>query len=156
MSKKPTGHPRGRPELYNSELGIRICTLIAEGMPLTKICKMEDMPCYATVLTWLCEDSNFKSDFSAMYEKARRDQADTLADEIIEIADEAKRENVMAARLRVDARKWVAAKLKPRKYGDRTEVVGAGGTPLGPQVVFYLPENGRDKPDDDDGSDGNN
>lgn len=115
MGRKPTGQSRGRPELYTPELGKRICTLIAEGMPLIKICKMEDMPCYAMVLTWLCEGSNYKDDFSATYEKARQDQAETLADEIIEIADEAKRENVMAARLRVDARKWCAAKLKPRK-----------------------------------------
>jgi hypothetical protein len=35
-------------------------------------------------------------------------------------------------RLQVDARKWIAAKLKPKKYGDKqqTEVTGADGGPL--------------------------
>lgn len=77
---------------------------------------------------------------------AREDQADTLADEILEIADESEndtyevdlgdgviiqkenREVVNRSRLRVDARKWVAAKLKPKKYGDysrnETEITG--------------------------------
>ena len=31
-----------------------------------------------------------------------------------------------AARLRVDARKWVAAKLKPKVYGDRVEAAISG------------------------------
>ena len=31
-----------------------------------------------------------------------------------------------AARLRVDARKWVAAKLKPKVYGDRVEAALSG------------------------------
>jgi hypothetical protein len=33
-------------------------------------------------------------------------------------------------RLRVDARKWIAAKLKPRKYGDRQILAGDPDNPL--------------------------
>ena len=73
-----------------------------------------------------------QSDFETMYRQANEDQADTLADEIIAIADSVKdagpadSAKVNAARLRVDARKWVAAKLKPKVYGDRVEAALTG------------------------------
>lgn len=34
------------------------------------------------------------------------------------------------SRLRVDARKWIASKLKPKKYGDKTEVEHTGKVSL--------------------------
>ena len=55
-----------------------------------------------------------------------------MADEIISIADSVKdagpadSAKVNAARLRVDARKWVASKLKPKVYGDRVEAALTG------------------------------
>lgn len=76
-----------------------------------------------------------------MYARARESQAEVLADEIIEIADDSSedfifaegedkdgngakkfinKEYVKRSALRVDARKWVAAKLLPKKYGDLT------------------------------------
>ena len=70
-------------------------------------------------------------DFQALYEKALQDRADKLAEEIMEIADSEPPAGLEAAamsawvadkRLRVDARKWVAAKLQPRRYGDRIDV----------------------------------
>jgi Bacteriophage Sf6, terminase small subunit-like len=42
-----------------------------------------------------------------------------MTDEIVEIADNATPQDAHVARLKVDARKWVAAKLLPKKYGDR-------------------------------------
>jgi hypothetical protein len=62
------------------------------------------------------------------YARAKEESADHLAEEIMEIADEAMNaltsEQVQAARLRVDARKWIASKLKPKKYGERIEHAG--------------------------------
>lgn len=134
----------GRPTKYSEELAVDICVLIAEGKPLTKICKMSGMPSLATVYRWLSADKKFQD----MYARARDDQADTMADEITEIADQTpemepvldKEGNVIEMRMhsayvhwqrnRVDARKWVAAKLKPRKYGDRQVVAGDPEAPL--------------------------
>jgi hypothetical protein len=131
----------GRPTDYTHDVSIDICARIAEGMPLTKICKLDGMPHVATVYRWLA-DERYK-DFRDRYMYAREDQADTLADEIVEIADDTDNdytetvdgilkynaENVNRSRLRVDARKWVAAKLKPKKYGDKVqnELTGADG-----------------------------
>jgi hypothetical protein len=74
---------------------------------------------------------------SEMYAQAREDRADVLADEIVAISDEAEvtldRETgrlkldataVARNKLRVDARKWAASKLKPRTYGDKLELGG--------------------------------
>ncbi|MBU2052465.1 hypothetical protein KKH13_04650, partial [Patescibacteria group bacterium] len=68
--------------------------------------------------------------FFKRYARARDEQADTLADEITYIADTEPDAN--KARVRVDARKWVAAKLKPKKYGDHQSlaVTDGDGGPL--------------------------
>ena len=84
------------------------------------------MPRYPTLMQWLRKNG----DFAAMYRQAKEDQADTLADQIIAIADEVAGETdnakVQAARLRVDARKWTASKLKPKAYGERVEAAISG------------------------------
>ncbi|MRT15310.1 hypothetical protein GJV07_24135 [Enterobacteriaceae bacterium RIT711] len=69
------------------------------------------------------------------YARAREVQAEILAEEIIEIADDSSgdvfvdddgreqtnHERVARSRLRVDARKWYASKLAPKRYGDRIQ-----------------------------------
>lgn len=135
----------GRPSSYSPEIAETICSRLANGEPLVKICEDEDSPHVATVYRWLAADEAFRD----MYARAREDQADTLADEIIQIADdgandtytkdgvELPNQDVIArSRLRVDARKWVAAKLKPKKYGDRVaaELTGKDGADLVPKV----------------------
>jgi len=70
-------------------------------------------------------------EYKEAYEKAVEDRADRLAEEIVELADMVPPDGLegtaMSAwvnqkRLQVDARKWVASKLKPRTYGDRLDV----------------------------------
>lgn len=92
------------------------------------------MPGRATVLRWLRDHEEFR----AQYEMARMEQADVLADEIIEIADQSPGHTehgtdsgaVQHQRLRVDARKWVASKLKPKVYGDKQAIEHSGGFKL--------------------------
>lgn len=96
------------------------------------ICAGDSMPGATTVYRWLGENEVFRE----QYARAREDQADTLADEIIDIADEQAEvtkedgttydPDVGRDKLRVDARKWVAAKLKPKKYGDKVDVAHSG------------------------------
>ncbi len=106
---------------------------IAGGGHLAGFVKERGIP-YTTMLTWIAVDSQR----SEMYARAREDRADVLADEIVAIADEIevtvemslsgkeviKVDSVAVQRnkLRVDARKWAASKLKPRTYGDKIEV----------------------------------
>ena len=50
-------------------------------------------------------------------------QVDNMAREIVEIADNRK-DNPLAVRNSVDARKWIASKLAPERYGDKLDISG--------------------------------
>lgn len=106
--------PGGRPSIYSNELCDTICNRIALGESLRSICRDAGMPDLSTVIKWRRE----KPEFFAQYEKAQEDRADTLSDDICDIADSATPEYASVAKLQVDARKWVASKLKPKKYGE--------------------------------------
>lgn len=129
MAGRKDAKPAGRPSMYSEELADAICALISEGKSLRSICGREDMPCRLTVFRWLREYQGFCD----QYAHARDAAADWYAEEIIEIADTAvDKEDAPAKKLRVDARMWVAAKLKPRVYGTNTrqELTGADGGPI--------------------------
>ena len=100
---------------------------IVAGESLSKILETKGLPHYVTVMRWLEADETFRN----RYARAREDQADTLADELMKIVDETppvdaqgKRDSAWVAwqRNRIDARKWVASKLKPKKYGERQQI----------------------------------
>lgn len=103
-----------------------VCGCLAQGKPLVQILTAEGMPEYATFMRWLAEDESIRDS----YTRARESSADFLADEIVHIADN--EPDPQVARVRIDARKWVAGKMKPKKYGDRVtnEHVGANGGPI--------------------------
>lgn len=54
------------------------------------------------------------------YECAQQAKAENFADEVIEIADED--ENPMRAKNRIDTRRWYAAVMKPKKFGERIDL----------------------------------
>jgi hypothetical protein len=122
-----------RPSDYTPEIADEICTRLANGESLRAICgsdRDDFMPSIGTVLRWVGE----KPDFQKQYARAREIQAETHADDIVTIADgdrfaDPDAVGVARDRLRVDARKWVASKLLPKKYGDKvqTEVSGPDG-----------------------------
>lgn len=109
----------GRLSVYSEELADTICERISSGESLNAICKDEGMPNKATVLRWLGREEH--SAFRDQYARAREAQADALFDEMLEIADDSA-EDVQRSRLKFDARKWMASKLQPKKYGDRQQV----------------------------------
>lgn len=136
----------GRPTIYSQDLADDICERLVEGESLRKICKRVGLPSISTVIRWLASENHL--DFRAQYTLAREHQADTLADEILAIADTPKQGVTVTTkavtidgvtgeetrtkrgdmlghrRLQVESRKWLAAKLRPKKYGDRLELGG--------------------------------
>ncbi len=54
-----------------------------------------------------------------------------MADELLDIADDSNLDP-QDRRVKLDTRKWIAAKLKPRAYGDRlaVESTGKNGGPI--------------------------
>ena len=140
-SPAPVKTPVGAPTKYNNHMASIICIRIAEGESLREIVKTAGMPDRTVVYDWLLRHP----DFANQYTRAREEQADTLADEIIAIADESpetvevrdKEGNVLDIKIdsgyvsyqkqRIEARKWTAMKLKPKKYGDRVALEGVEG-----------------------------
>jgi len=108
----------GRPTRYNQTIIDRICELVLDGQPIRFICSMVDMPSLATVMRWLRD----YPDFAAMYAQAKEMYAHSVFDEIIHIADTCEPMDVQKAKLMIDARKYVAAKLAPKKYGDMRQI----------------------------------
>lgn len=116
---------RGRTVAEMQQLSAEILGGIASGKSLRALLKAPGMPSMPTLFAWLKADR----EFHALYARAREAQAEGYADEIADIADQAAgldAAGVNAARLRVDARKWIAAKLLPRKYGDHVNVEHSG------------------------------
>lgn len=112
--------PVGRPKKYTEDTAEKILSMLACGVSLESVCMMEDMPAQSTVYKWLAESK----EFSERYAHAREMQADLYAGQIIQIADDCEPESsaVAKARLQIDARKWKASKLAPKKYGDKLDV----------------------------------
>lgn len=127
----------GRPSEYSDEVADVICNRLVEGESLRRICMGDDMPSAAAVFRWLASNERFREQYAC----AREAQADTYADEIVDIADDGANDYmgedekyngdaVARSKLRVDARKWVASKLKPKKYGDKQLVGSDPDNPL--------------------------
>lgn len=112
--------PGGRPSTYTSEQGEEICRRIAGGESLNRICGDPAMPSRDGVYGWLRRHE----EFAVIYARAVDVRTDRQAEEIVDIADEDIGDMVAAQRnkLRVDARKWTAARMKPRKWGDRQQL----------------------------------
>lgn len=110
---------------YNQQTADTICERMIEGESLSAICRDKTMPSKSTVMRWL--DADEHDNFRDRYTRACEARGDLYADQIIEIADNCA--DPAKARLQVDARKWVASKLTPKKYGDKiqNEITGADG-----------------------------
>jgi hypothetical protein len=116
---------------FTIELFDSICEKMAySDNGLVKICKEFDINA-KTFYDWINNDETLRN----KYARARELQADYLADQIIEISDDGSNDTIKTeagveltnheviarSRLRVDARKWKASKLYPKKYADRID-----------------------------------
>ena len=136
----------GRPSSFTEELAEEICARLADGQSLRKICLADDMPDQRTVMRWL-SDGRYDA-FRQQYARAREMQADTIFDEILDIADDGSNDfmgedekyngdAVQRSKLRVDARKWMAGKLAPKKYGEKTLIGSDPENPLPAAVTIH-------------------
>lgn len=147
----------GRPSEFTQETADVICERLADGESLRSICSEDAMPNKATVFRWLAANKSF----SDQYARAREVQADTLFDECLDIVDDGRNdwverkrrdgstyialndEAISRSRLRLDARKWMAGKLAPKKYGEKLQLGGdPDGAPVQLQIVTGVPRAG--------------
>lgn len=148
----------GRPSGYSEAIADAICDGLAGARSLRSICLDDGMPNQSTVFRWLADERY--ADFRERYARAREAQADALFDEMLDIADdgtndwvERKREDgstdtvldhehVQRSKLRIEARKWMAGKLRPKVYGDKLDLTSSDGTMSQKPVVieFVAPQ----------------
>ena len=115
------------------------------------MCDEEGMPAQSSVFKGLIEHA----DFAKKYVHARTAQADVLFDEMLHIADTpvvglktiTKATGVETVeggmiehrRFQIDARKWIIARMAPKKYGDKQalEHSGPDGATMEVATVTY-------------------
>lgn len=133
----------GRQSTFTPEIAAFICKQLADGKSLRETCEGDGMPSEATVRSWALDDIQ---GFAAQYARAREIGYERLADEILRIADTpevgiktttkasgvetVEGDMIEHRRLRVDARKWMLAKMLPKKYGEKLELSGDKNNPL--------------------------
>jgi hypothetical protein len=129
-----------RPTTYTQELADNICEQLALGYSLRTVCKPDNMPCIASIFNWFRTQPGFLE----QYEKAKQESTDAMAEDLLDIADNGTNdymeyedrngnlgwkingENIQRSRLRADTRKWLMAKMKPKKYGDKIDMTTNG------------------------------
>lgn len=127
---------RGRPTVeVTEEMQDEFCRLITTArVGMHRLLKDNGLPSWEIMFDRLNNDPIFYS----KYARARDAQAEFLAAEINEVANERlsgkktretkdgtfveEYDNVERAKLIVDAMKWTASKLKPKKYGNNTGI----------------------------------
>lgn len=117
----------------------KICEEIAtSSMSTRNVCKANGID-GATFYRAISKDENWRD----QYTRAKEDQTEFLVDEMLEIADDGSndlmtivkgdieyelenKEVTNRSKLRIDTRKFIAAKLKPKKYGDKLDITSNG------------------------------
>ncbi len=124
-----------RPTDYTPELAKVICDRLQEGESLRAVCRDDKMPSTSTVMRWAKD----KPEFREQYAHACEMRGEKLVDELLEIADDGSndfmtitkgdtsyvvenKEWTSRSKLRVDTRKWLLAKMLPKKYGDAKSI----------------------------------
>lgn len=140
----------GRPTIKTDVLMDEFCNLLVDGVngkpcSTRKACQILGLS-FSVFYRWLDNDDEFKK----RYARAKELQAEGYADEIVDISEEPPElvvDDAGAARidsafvqyqkLRIEARKWVSARLLPKKYGEKIqqEVTGANGGPIQQSIV---------------------
>jgi hypothetical protein len=125
---------------FTKELFDKICEEIAHSSKgLVHVCKANGLN-PKSFYEWIKNDEAL----SNIYTRARESQADYLVDEMIEIADDTRKDTKQIftsdgiaietedkewtgrVRMMLDTRKFIASKLRPKKYGDKLDLTTDG------------------------------
>lgn len=109
---------------YNDELAAEMLFRISVGETINKVCQDKRMPSRETFYKWMLKHDDFRE----AVQLAKTEGLEAWADDIVDIADDLSGD-VQRDRLRIDSRKWIMAKMLPKKYGEKVqqEVSGPDG-----------------------------
>lgn len=125
----------GRHTTYNQKKADQICELIADGVFLREICRMEGMPAWRTVYNWIAANIEFEARFA----RARELGYDAIAEDTLIMVDKALpeknvTEEIQHRKLKVDARLKMLAKWSP-KYSDRQQIDLKGSIDIATTII---------------------
>ncbi len=123
----------GRPTIYSPELTNEICRRLALGNSLRKVCEADDMPDMSVIFDWF----RLYPEFTNQYAQAKEASAEADNEILEELGDlaisEAKNVDpkssnavVSAYKLKADNMKWYMSKKKPKKYGEKLDLLNNG------------------------------
>lgn len=112
----------GRPSGYSEELVDQICERLCKGHSLVEICDTKGMPSLSSVWRWMHEHDEFRN----KYARAREVQAEVMDHKVQATADACTVATAAADRVKIDAYKWRAGHLSPKRFRD-TKVAVVGG-----------------------------
>lgn len=141
----------------------KVLKAIGDGASLRSACKLDGTPNVDTFYKWLEKDKSR----AERYARATEKRAEAIFEDILSIADENYKDTytdengiertdhdvVQRSKLRVDARKWILAKMQPTKYGDKLDVTSGNKALAVPAIVGMVIQNEipkTDEPNDDD------
>ena len=129
-----------KPMPYDEAIALEVCERIAQGEGLEGICEDPRLPCETTVRKWMAKESSF----AAAYARAREQQMEKWADDVIRIADDASGdyvdrigkdgevervvdpETVQRSKLRIDTRMRLMSKFAAKRFGDKLDLTLTG------------------------------
>lgn len=134
---------------YDKEIVFKsILSEIEEGASLRSVLRRDNMPTQKTFFDWLNNDE----DKVKQYMRACEVRADSIFEDILEIADNASgdkkytesgeimdAEYVARSRIRIDARKWMLGKMQPKKYSDKTILSNDEDNPINFSILNIDP-----------------
>jgi hypothetical protein len=132
----------GAPTKYNADIAKRICELVA-GTTLTlhQVARELGLGHGGVILAW----AHRYEEFGQHYARAREDQMQLRADELLEIADDRSNdwvdvetksgrvvrtldhEHVKRSEVRIRTRMWLMQRYGPKVFGERLTLRGADG-----------------------------
>ena len=118
--------------MFDQAKAEQICGAIAEGKS-ARTAIAEANVNRATFYAELAENLPMQDQYARAMEK----RADWHAERIEELVEKVEREGIKpdAARVSIDARKWIASKLRPKVYGDQLNVKHSGGVTFAVNVI---------------------
>jgi hypothetical protein len=115
---------KGRVQL--ADIRDELLVRVAEGESVFTVCQDDHMPARCTLYKWMREDAQFLQE----YEAALRQRADKYVEMIAELSAHmqqraamgASNEEVTALKAHINSLQWIAARLDPKKYGDKQQL----------------------------------
>jgi len=107
-----------RRSIWDPEVLKEVCGLIIDGKSIRAVGKIPGMPEPSHIYRAMAKNMDIREAIT----RAREAGAHAMADEILEIADNATEKDINKAKIQISARQWHTSKMAPKVYGEKQTV----------------------------------